>query len=449
MWKTDPADHPGTLVCPFCGLACDDLGADLGPGLGVDGQPVLANGCDLAQGALREALGRAAGTPRIAGATATLDAAIARAAELLGAARAPLFAGLATDASGMRAALALGARCGAILDHLEGDALFRNLLVLQDSGWEATTLAEVRNRADLIVLVGTQCLERFPRLPQRVLLPAHALFAPPGERRLVLLGPWESQSRLASLPQALRAAAPLVVPASLGDLAGVCGLLGGLLAGRPVRGGAIPGLPEGVLGRLADALRAARYAVFCWSAAELDFPHGELTVQAIVALARECNRTARCAVLPLGGTLGDLTVNQVCTWQTGYPLRSGRRHGRTDYQPQLYRHQGVLARGECDLLLWVQALPGGQPGGPDRPPPVADCPTIVLGYPGIAPARVPEVLIPVGLPGIDHPGHWFRSDAVVPLPLGQVRAGGPPGVARVLGEIARRLPGPDGAGPPC
>ncbi len=60
-------------------------------------------------------------------------------------------------------------------------------------------------------------------------------------------------------------------------------------------------------------------------------------------------------------------------------------------------------------------------------------PTIVLGHPGIAWERAPEVFIPVGLPGLDHPGHWYRGDAVCPLPLGQVRDLGLPSVARVIG----------------
>ncbi|WP_295435798.1 formylmethanofuran dehydrogenase subunit B [uncultured Thiodictyon sp.] len=428
MWTSDPAQTPGNLTCPFCGLACDDLSVAPGP---ADAGLVLVNGCQTARGAFAGAMAAGPGTALIKGQPVSLEAALAHAAGLLAAARAPLFGGLVTDVNGMRAVLELADRCGALLDHVGADALFRNLLVLQDGGWMTATLTEVRNRADLILILGREVPHRFPRLCERVLLPPEALFSPPGERRLVLLGPAEP----GPLPAEFAAANPTLIPVALADLAGVGALLRGLIAGRPVRADAIPGVAGAQLKQLAGWLCGARYAVVTWAAGELAFPHAELTVQAFVELVRDLNRTTRAAALPLAGTLGDLTANQVCTWQTGYPLRSGRQQGRSCYEPLLYRHQDLLAQGQSDLLLWVQALPAANPAAT----PAAKCPTIVLGYPGLACGRVPEVFIPVGLPGIDHPGHWYRTDAVCPLPLGQVRDLGLASVAGVIGKLSERL----------
>lgn len=425
MWQTDPAANAGTLTCPFCGLACDDLGVETG----ADGRLTLSKGCETARSGFDSAFGTPPGTPLVRGQTASPEQALDRAAELLAAARAPLLAGLATDVNGMRATLALADRCGAVLDHLGGDALFRNLLVLQDAGWMTATLTEVRNRADLIVLIGSQTLQRFPRLLERVLLPPEALFSPPKDRELVLLGPWSAES----LPAELQAVRPTTIPCAIEDLAGCLGLLRALVAGRPARSDGVQGVAGPALESLAERLRGARYAVLCWSAGELELAHGDLTVQTAVELVRDLNRRTRAAALPLAGTLGDVTANQVCTWQTGYPLRSGTRHGRLDYQPALYRYRDLLLRGECDLLMWIQALPSA------APPPATDRPTVVLGHPGIALDSTPEVYVPVGLPGLDHPGHWYRSDSVCPLPLGQVRRLGLPSVAQVLGAIGDRL----------
>ncbi len=432
MWTTDGASQPGTLTCPFCGLACDDL--QITPDAG--GLPVLANGCSVARTAFATALSQPAGLPTVRGQPVGLDAAIAAGAALVAGARAPLFSGLVTDVSGMRACMDLADRCGALVDHVGGDALLRNLLVLQDGGWMTATLTEVRNRADLILVAGSECLQRFPRLLERVFFPPEALFSPPDQRTLVLLGPWDP-GQLAPEVAALN---PVVIPAQLHDLAGVCGLLRGLIAGRPVRADAIPGVAGHQLLDLAGLLQASRYGVVTWAAGELAFAHAELTVQALVELVRDLNQTTRAAALPLAGTLGDITVNQVCTWQTGYPLRSGRQQDRLRYEPHLYRHQDVLARDQCDLLLWVQALPAANP----TPPPVTVRPTVVLGYPGMPLAQRPDVFIPVGLPGLDHPGHWYRTDAVCPLPLGQVRNLGLPSVAQVIRMLSERM-----SGDPC
>ncbi len=424
MWNHQVAGRHDAVTCPFCGLACDDLSIQ-----SEDGElQVLKNGCALAKARLAESLAAEDAQPRIRGRVVTLEEALEHGAALLSRATAPLIAGLVADVNGVRAALALADRCGAVLDHADGDALFRNLLVLQDGGWLTTTFTEVRNRADLILVLGTQCFERFPRLIERVLYPGDALFSPPQARQLVLIGTWGE----AEPPAEIRALEPTLIPLPLFGLAGLAAMLRALIAGRPVRGGAALGLADGVLEGLAGRLREARYSVVAWSAAELDFPHAELTVQAWVELIRDLNESTRSAALPLAGTRGDITANQVCTWQTGYPLRVALDQGRPRYHPLLYRHADLLARGEVDLLLWVGALP-------QAPAPAAEMPTILLGQGRVEQTAPPEVQIPVGVPGIDHPGHWFRSDSEVPLPLGRLRSSDLPSVAEVLGRIQERL----------
>jgi formylmethanofuran dehydrogenase subunit B len=66
-------------------------------------------------------------------------------------------------------------------------------------------------------------------------------------------------------------------------------------------------------------------------------------------------------------------------------------------------------------------------------------PTILLSQARIEQAPPPEVQIPVGVPGIDHPGHWYRSDSVCPLPLGRLRSSSMPSVAEVLARLDERL----------
>lgn len=432
MWNTSIANDRNEQTCPFCGLACDDLIIEPKPGT----TPRVANGCARARHLFGEAFAATQTQPRIGGTPAPLDAVLDHCAGLLRQARAPLFAGLATDVNGMRATLALADLCGAQLDHVNGDALFRNLLVLQDSGWLTTTLTEVRNRADLVVVVGSRCFEGFPRLVERVFCPPDALFAPPRQRQVVLAGPWSGRPLPAGIPPENLT----VLEVAPGQLAGFAGMLRGLIAGRVVDTQALAGVDGGQVQALAERLRAARYSVLAWSAAEFDFPHAELTVQGLVEVVRDLNETTRAAALPLAGTLGDVTANQVCTWQTGYPLRTDLQQGFPRYDPALNRHQDLLARGESDLLLWLSAI------SPSALPPPADVPTIVLGHPAMTLDRPPDAFVPVGIPGVDHPGHFYRTDAACPLPLGKLRESGLPPVARIMGLLGERLRDADAAG---
>jgi formylmethanofuran dehydrogenase subunit B len=425
MWNTRIETVMSEVTCPGCGLSCDDLRLEMDNGQ----LKSLENGCALARSHYSSAFDTASKGAEIKGKGVSLEAALDYGAELLSSAHNPLFAGLATDVNGMRATLELADRCGASLDHMNGDALFRNIRVMQDSGWFTTTFTEARNRADLIVLGGKQWIDRFPRLIERILHPAESLFSPPDDRQFVLLGPWDA----AALPDELQRLSPQVIPMQLEQLSDTASLLRGLIAGRPVNARSLGNSVGSQLEELAGQLKAARYSVVSWSAAELDFPHAELTIQNLVDLVKDLNRTTRSAALPLAGTLADTTSNQVCTWQLGYPLRTGLQRGYPEHDPILNRYQDLLKRQEADLLLWLSSL------SPQAHPPATDAPTIVLGHPGMAFDNAPDLYIPTGIPGVDHPGHWYRGDSVCPLPLGQLRESALPAVSQVMTALNDKL----------
>jgi formylmethanofuran dehydrogenase subunit B len=425
MWNNEIEQTLNAVTCPGCGLSCDDLTIELNNGH----LKSVANGCEQAHTFYNNAFKHIDQSTMIDGLCVTLDEALDHGAALLQNAHSPLFAGLATDVNGMRSILALADRCGATLDHLNGDALFRNLRVLQDNGWFTTTFSEVRNRADLVVLLGSQSIDRFPRLLERVLHPEESLFTRPKNRKVVTLGPWERES----LPSDLAKLNPTVIPCDIASLPDVVGLLRGLIAGKPVN---LDQLQDGLgcaLKSLAEALQAAHYSVIAWSAAELAIPQAELAVLGLVELAKELNAKTRSAALPLAGTQGDITSNQVCTWQLGYPLRTSLARGFPEHDPLLFRWQDLIDRGESDLLLWTSAL------SPDNPPPQSGIPTIVLGHAGMAFDRPPSLYIPVGIPGIDHPGHWYRSDGVCSLPLGKLRESGLHSVSHIINQLNQRM----------
>ena len=126
-------------------------------------------------------------SPRVQGEDASAEAALDAAARVLARARRPFIGGLGTDVAGMRATLVLARRLGAVVDHAGAAAKYRNLHVLQEAGWITTTFAEVKNRADLLVLIGDGWRHRFPRFVERLVAPSESLFADRLVRRIILL----------------------------------------------------------------------------------------------------------------------------------------------------------------------------------------------------------------------------------------------------------------------
>jgi len=408
------------VTCPFCGLACDDLRSD---GAGS----VDTRGCPLAAaGYARDTAAAASARHAVAGAPASLDEAAAAAARLLVAARQPLIAGLSADLAGIRAALALADRTGAIIDHARSAAVLTNLAEVQSSGWMTTTFAEVANRADLILIVGRDPTPSFPRFFERLVQNPKPLYRA-GPPDVVFLGD------AGSAPDAVPASSRLAVRP--GELAEAIGALGLLVAGRTLRRDEAGGVPAAALRNLADRFLAARYSVVVWDAASLANEGGGLVVDAVTRVVRRLNETTRCAGLPLGGSGNALGAVQAMLWQSGWPVRISFADGVPVHDPWAYDAMRLLSAGEADTLLWVATID-------PQPPPeaAAGIPTIAVIAGDVTLAAPPAVEIRVGCPGIDHAGTVVRSDTVISLPLVAARPSAAPSVAQAMQAILSHLP---------
>lgn len=394
------------VVCPFCALLCDDLEVVVeGDRLAVAGK-----GCPRAV----EAFARPHPPdlrPRVRGEPVALEAALARAAELLAAARMPLWAGLESDLAGLRAAVALAERTGGVLDPMAGEGARAQLLAVQRAGWVTGTLDEARNRADLVLLLGDGWRTTAPRLLERVLMPAARLDERP--RRIVQLG---------GAPPEEAAIAHL--PCSTEALPDQLALLRALLRGRAIAA------PE-PLQQLAAMIRAASYRVLVWSIGTLPQP-ARLAVDA-AALTRELNNLGRAIGLPLTAHPGAVTARQLLLWQAGMPDPVSYADGAPEHDPFRWSGERLLGQGAADLLVWIDAFGS-------RPPPVTAMPTILLRRPGSAMPATAEVDIPVATPGLDHPGDLYRTDPVVALRARGLRAKSLLTTAEILAAIGDRLP---------
>lgn len=415
---TSPAPpSPATpdWTCPFCGLLCDDLAL----GRDAAGRPALPEGaCPRARAGLAAlAAGASAPAASVDGRPAALDEALAEAARRLAGWRQPLFGGLGTDVDGARALFRLATAHGAICDAADGDALMHQLRVLQDRGSFTTTLGEMRARADVIVCAGSDPSPRAPRFFHRI-----GLDRPDGPcRRLVWLAAGAGH-RPPGAPEALEVES---VGGEPGRLVDVLQRLAALLAGAPAHP------EEAALSRLAEGLTAARYAVLAFEPGQLA-AHGELAVEMLNRIVTLLNRRTRAAMLPVGGGDGIGSVNQTFTWLSGLPLRTRVAPGVLEHDPRRFASARLVARHAVDGVLWISAF------RPDRLPP-AGLPAVVLGPPAMAASlqgRADTVFIAVATPGVDAPGHLFRGDGIVLLPLEPARAGPcPPAVGEVLGRI--------------
>ena len=216
---------------PFCGIGCDDLTVQV-EGLTVN---VLENGCAVNTPAFAQAITDI--QPRIQGEPVSLAQAVSHVAALLNKAQQPVIGGCATDVNGMRNLLALADKTGAVVDNSNFNAARANFLALQDSGWMNTTLAEIKNRCDVLVVVGTD-LEGFaPRFFERYLW-TEAMFTAPEKRQVIYLGKAPSGDK-STAPDGRIAT---VLPCATEELPEVVAVLRALVKGRKVMAHSVAGI---------------------------------------------------------------------------------------------------------------------------------------------------------------------------------------------------------------
>jgi len=394
---------------------CDDLVIEL------HGDELTARKNACARAVAAFARPRAAGTALINGERANHTAAIGAAVKILKAAQAPLFSGLGTDVDGARAAVALAERARGMLDHANTAGLDSGMRVLQSRGWYTTTLAEVRNRADLIILVGADVVTNYANFMRRIVAPGRTLHNDRREhRRVVHIGPQ------ASAPATTPSCTVETIRTRPAELAGTMSQLRAVLGGHALA----RGTRTRRIAALAAAIRQADYPVFVWAPGQLPRGDADVTIATTARLIDDLNRDQRAAGLVLGGDNGAIGAVNVCTWLTGFPLHVSFAGKTLEYDPVRYRTERLLGDRAIDTLVWIDAF-----GDAPMPEPDDAIKCIAIGDPAAAANTRADVFIPVGTPGVDHAGRLVRTDSVITLHVDQLRPRGLRSAADVLQEI--------------
>ncbi|QDT75415.1 molybdopterin-binding domain-containing protein [Lacipirellula limnantheis] len=404
-------------VCTACGCLCDDLT------LTIEGRRIarVEPPCPVAAAFF---LGERPAPPAAAmidGQPAELEAALARAAEILQAASAPLLFGLQhATVDAQRAAVALADRLGATIDPTDAAGRSQNHAAIQTLGAVTATLGEVADRSDLIVYWNCNPAVTHPRHLERI---ARHPYAAPGEhptkRRVIVVAPERNASTsLADDALTLR------TDSDLASLAVV----------RAIAAAATPadvrienedqverqtGASLAQWAYLAERLKHARYAAIFYAPDKSDPGGADPIAHSITELVRDLHRHTRAVALPLGEPGNAAGAAQVLAWQTGFPNAVNFAAGYPQSVPGESTAGAILERGEADAAIVIAADPLNPPttalsaAAQDH---LKQIPTIVLDDHATETAKLAAVAIFTPTFGIETSGEVFRSDNIA-LPL--------------------------------
>jgi formylmethanofuran dehydrogenase subunit B len=398
----------GPVTCAGCGLLCDDAILDLA------GEAVrLHPACRLGAAWFSERINGRAVTPEatIDGAPAGIEAALARAAELLRGARRPLVYGFdGATVEDARAAVALADRIGALVMTGPPTGPWPGAPALPLRGASTATLGEIRDRSRVVVIWREDPETTHPRLLERLGVgdgDARTASAPP--RTLIVIDDRHT-------PTAQRA--DLRFGWARGRDLDALVTLHALQRGAPPA----PSDLDAPLGSLLQRIADVPHVAIVHGPALTGGEGGQRRALALHELTRSLNHERHAVTLALTAAAGTTGAQDALTWQTGYS-------GNVD-----------LASGHPELLV--------------APPPVQEV-DVALRINGAAAAPAPGVTeialgsqpaggaavsIRTAAAGVEAAGTAHRLDGV-PLALQAPLAGDAPTAAalltRLLSEVAR------------
>jgi formylmethanofuran dehydrogenase subunit B len=356
---------------------------------------------------------------RIDGKPASLEAAAARAAEILSRARLPVIAGLGTDVAGASAAILLAERLRGAYDHMRSNEIFADLDVLRQAGAMMTTPAVARLHADVLVFIGDDLTTIWPQLIERLApgeTPPFQLELEP--RQFIWIAPPKASPIEGVAFKALETA----------NLQETLAALRARVAGRPI---AASEEETRRLDEIAAILNKAHYGVLVWGPRQLD----RLSIEMATGLILDLNKTTRFSSLPLGAADDAAGVVQTSGWSTGFPVRTSFGRGYPEHDTWRFDADRLVESGEADAALWISAYSDSTPNWKRNIPLVALVPS------GAQFTHEPEVRIEIGRPGVDYDAAEFAREVNAIVAREATQRSNLASAASVIANIAEQIGG--------
>ena len=391
------------VVCTFCGCLCDDLEVEV-----IENRiSKVKKACMIGRNKLLHAQSN---SPEItiAGKSASVDDALAEAANILNNAKFPLVYGLSsTTTEAQREMVEIAELLDATIDNPSSYCHGPGLMARQQVGLSSCTLGEAKNRADLVIFWGCNPLEAHVRHFTRYSVSAKGLFQPEGReaRKIVTID---------IRPTPTTKSSDWFIQVTPGNTFEIATLLRALVGNKPLGvkdETLIGGVPVSTWKELAEMIRGCKYGIVFFGLGVTQCRGRDLNVEQLSVLVSEINNYTRFYAMAMRGHGNVAGGNQVMTWQTGYPLAVNFSRGYPRYNPGEFSVIGLLARKETDAALIVATDPGSHLPA-DTVDYLKTIPTIYL-----EPHRNPttewaRVVIPVAQAGVAAAGTYYRMDNV-------------------------------------
>ncbi|MDE2058147.1 MAG: formylmethanofuran dehydrogenase subunit B [candidate division NC10 bacterium] len=414
------------VVCPFCGVTCDDLEVKVENGKIVE----VKNACVLGKATFLHHL-EGLSTPRIHGKPATVDECIDAAAEILAKAKYPLIYGLdSTELGAQRASIELADLIGANIDHTSSVCHAPSYQAVMTVGIPTCTSGETKNRADLVIFWGCNPAEAHPRHATRYSVTVKGMFTPKGKKDRMVI-------HVDVRPTPTTRIADAFIQMKPNSDYEVISALRALVRGHELPQAEVGGIPVDELKALVEKMKSAKFGIIYWGMGLTQTRGKYLNLVALLKLAQDLNQFTKFSCAAMRGHGNVVGMAQVLTWQTGFPFHVNMSRGYPRFNPGEFSVVDMLARKEIDASLVIAGdAIGNFPGSMGEH--LKSIPLIAIDPKESDTTRVADIVIPSAQGAIGAGGMAYRMDHI-PLLFKKVVESPYPSDREILERIIAKI----------
>ncbi len=412
---TDAVTHEN-LVCPFCSLHCDDIKLDL-----KDNKLYLRNEVPKSCKDKFEKFNQKSyqnQSSKIKGKICSNDEASNYAKRLLSQSKETIIYNSSSDVNITRELLHSASKINAIIDHANSPIFLKNVGIFQRRGYMATSLTEIKNKSDVVILFSNKILNTYPRLLEKFLVPKNSFSINSKNKKIYIIG--DKKSNVADCK--LKDKRITFINFNNKNIP--------LLLDSLMKRENISELNNTVFSKLSNDIIKSKYLSVLWATSEYSaYKECDQIIHKISDYVVAINEETRAGCLCLAGNDGDVSAIQTLGWMTGFPSRIKFTGNYFEYDKDTNNARHLISLNSCDLVLHINVISEKKLILNKKQK------NIVIGRLSTKFNIDPDVFIPCGVPGIDYPGHVFRTDNVVSLPLSAVKIPNLKSTQEILREI--------------
>ncbi len=299
----------------------------------------------------------------------------------------------------------LAEEIGAVIDNTASVCHGPSVLAIQDVGLPSCTLGEVKNRADLVIYWGANPAAAHANHMKRYSYISKGYWTEEGKKNKKLVVVDVRKTATAKM-------ADVFLQIEQGKDYLVFSALRAMLYGyEDVVPEEVGGISKKDLLETVRMMKEAKFGIIFFGMGVTHTGARHNNIVNAIQTTRAAHTHTKFNIMPMRGHYNVAGINQVCTWETGYPFAVDLSRGYAWYNPGEHSATDLLVRRECDAALIIASDPGAHfPGESIRH--LAKIPVIQIDPFPNPTTEFADVVIPAAISGVEAEGNVYRMDNI-------------------------------------